>query len=178
MIACFRIWRLAFALSVLVVMPLRAETSSHGTPAIAQTIASIPSGALAIGNDPALVVTAEQLAALPRRTVSTKQTGKDGERTNTWAGPLLWDVLVTAAAVDPAKHGDHSHLVLYATGRDGYVATVALAELSPDFENKSVIVADRMNDAPLPDHALRLIVPEDRRAGRSVRDLVRVVVGR
>lgn len=169
---------LALAFFVVVASPVRAEMPTRETAAAGQVAASIPPGSLAIGNDPGVVIPAEKRATLPRRTVSTKQTGKDGERTSTWNGPLLWDILVLAGAVDPAKHGDHSHLVLYATGRDGYVATVALAELSPDFENKSVIVADQMNDASLPDHTLRLIVPEDRRAGRSVRDLVRVVVGR
>ena len=169
---------LALALFVIAAQPVRAEMPARETGTAGQSATSVPLGSLAIGNDPALILPAEKLAALPCRTVSTKQTGKDGERTNTWNGPLLWDILVLAAAVDPSKHGDHSHLVLYATGRDGYVATVALAELSPDFENKSVIVSDRMNDVPLPDHALRLIVPDDRRAGRSVRDLVRVVVGR
>lgn len=169
---------LALALFVFAAPPVWAEMPARATAAAGQAAASVPAGALAIGNDPATVVTAEKLAALPRRTVTTKQTGKDGERTLTWSGPLLWDVLVSAGAIDPAKHGEHSHLVLYASGRDGYVATVALAELSPDFENKSVIVADRMDDAPLPGQAVRLIVPGDQRAGRSVRDLVRVTVGR
>jgi len=31
-----------------------------------------------------------------------------------------------------------------------------------------------MNGALLPDHALRLVVPGDRRGGRSVRDVVRI----
>lgn len=169
---------LALALLVIVASPVWAEMPMRDTASAGQAAASVPPGALAIGIDPSTIVTAERLAALPRRTVTTRRTGKDGERTSAWSGPPLWDILVSAGAVDPAKHGDHSRLVLRAMGRDGYVATVALAELSPDFENKSVIVADRLNDAPLPDHALRLIVPDDRRAGRSVRDLVRVVVGR
>ena len=29
-----------------------------------------------------------------------------------------------------------------------------------------------MNGAPIPDHALRLIVPDEHRGGRSVRDVV------
>lgn len=169
---------LALALFVVGAPPVWADMPAREATPSGQVSASVPPGTLAVGNDPATLVTAAKLAALPRRTVTTTQTGKDGEQTRTWSGPLLWDVLVSAGDVDPAKHGEHSHLVLYVTGRDGYVATIALAELSPDFENKSVIVADRLNDAPLPDHALRLIVPNDRRAGRSVRDLVRVVVGR
>jgi hypothetical protein len=31
-----------------------------------------------------------------------------------------------------------------------------------------------MNGVSLPDHALRLVVPGDRRGGRSVRDVVRI----
>jgi hypothetical protein len=31
-----------------------------------------------------------------------------------------------------------------------------------------------MNGAPLPDHALRLVAPGDRRCGRSVRGVIRI----
>jgi len=62
------------------------------------------------------------------------------------------------------------------TGSDGYAAVVALAELAPQFAGRQVQLAHHLNGAPLTDGAFRLIVPGDRRAGRSVRDVVRIVV--
>ena len=122
------------------------------------------------------VVSLEKIAALPKLTEKTQQKTSSGEATSEWSGPLLWDILTSSGLVDPAKHGEHSHLILRAMGRDGYVVTIALAEISPDFAGKPMIVADQLNGAPLPGQALRLIVPGERRAGRSVRDLVRLSI--
>jgi hypothetical protein len=119
----------------------------------------------------------EKIAALPKLTEKTQQKTSGGEQTVEWSGPLLWDILTSSGLVDPAKHGEHSHLILRAMGRDGYVVTIAVAEISPDFAGKPIIVADRLNGSPLPGEALRLIVPGERRAGRSVRDLVRLSIG-
>jgi hypothetical protein len=83
-------------------------------------------------------------------------------------------VLVDSGAVDPAKPTDQVHLAVRVTGADGYVAVIAVAEIAPQFAGRPIQIADHVNGAPLPGQALRLIVPGDRRGGRSVRDLVRV----
>jgi hypothetical protein len=77
-------------------------------------------------------------------------------------------------AVDPARPADQVHLAVRVTGADGYTAVIALAEIAPQFAGRPIQVADHMNGASLPDHALRLVVPGDRRGGRSVRDVVRI----
>jgi molybdate transport system substrate-binding protein len=119
-------------------------------------------------------ISAEHIAALPRLTQRVGFMTGHSEQQNDWNGPLLWDVLVASGVVDPAKPAEQVHLVVHVTGADGYVAAVALAEIAPQFANRPIQVADQMNGAPLPDHALRLIVPGDRRGGRSVRDVVRI----
>jgi molybdate transport system substrate-binding protein len=119
-------------------------------------------------------ISAERIAALPRLTQRIGFMTGHGEQQIDWNGPLLWDVLVASGVVDPAKPAEQVHLVVHVTGADGYIAAVALAEIAPQFANRPIQVADQMNGAPLPDHALRLIVPGDRRGGRSVRDVVRV----
>ena len=43
-------------------------------------------------------------------------------------------------------------------------------------EAKPVLAADHLTGAALPGGALRLVVPGDRRAGRSVRDLARITI--
>jgi hypothetical protein len=60
------------------------------------------------------------------------------------------------------------------TGADGYAAVIALAEIAPQFAGRPIQLADHMNGAPIPAPGLRLIVPGDRRGGRSVRDVVRI----
>ena len=66
--------------------------------------------------------------------------------------------------------------VLIATGRDGYTAALALAELDPVFEGKEVLIATTADGHAPEDGGLRLVVPGDQRGGRSVRDVVRIVV--
>ena len=60
------------------------------------------------------------------------------------------------------------------TGRDGYAVVLALAEIDPEFEGKQVVLAYRRDGQPMNGHELRLVVPGDRRGGRSVRDVVRI----
>jgi hypothetical protein len=63
---------------------------------------------------------------------------------------------------------------LKVTGADGYAAVIALGEIAPPFADRPIQIADHMNGALLPDHALRLVVPGDKRGGRSVPDVARV----
>lgn len=116
----------------------------------------------------------ERLAALPASTERVTLTSGHGEAQAEWTGPRLWDVLTETGAVDPAKPGEAVRLTVRVTGADGYTAVLALAELAPLFADRPVLLADRMNGAPLPGEALRLIVPGEHRAGRSVRDVVRL----
>jgi hypothetical protein len=60
------------------------------------------------------------------------------------------------------------------TGRDGYTAVLALAEIDPEFEGKQVVLAYRRDGKPIDGNALRLVAPGDRHGGRSVRDVVRI----
>ena len=64
---------------------------------------------------------------------------------------------------------------IVATGSDGYESVVALGEVDPEFHPGMVLVADTMNGKPLDKTGpFRLVVSEDKRPARSVRNLVRV----
>jgi hypothetical protein len=57
------------------------------------------------------------------------------------------------------------------TGRDGYAVAVAIGEIDPDFENKTILLVDDGAEK-----GLRLIVPGDKKGGRAVRDVVRIEI--
>jgi len=91
-------------------------------------------------------------------------------------GPLLWTVLEKAGVIDLAKRRDRVSQTIMIVGRDGYHAVLALAEIAPEFEAKQVILVERMDGTPLDADHLRMVVPLDKRGGRSVRDVVRIEV--
>ena len=95
-----------------------------------------------------------------------------GTEQATYTGALLWSVLEKADLLrsDPRAH---LHQTVIVTGHDGYVAALALAEIDPEFEGKQVLLAYRRDGQPMLGE-LRLVVPGDRRGGRSVRDVVRI----
>lgn len=139
-------------------------------PAGAQNTAS----AVAIGgrvSQPARYEAAA-LSAMPAVEV---QAAREGGATARYAGPLLWPLLEAAQPIDDAgTRGAHLQHVLLARGADGYAVALAVGEVDPGFEGKSVIIAVMQDGAALA--APRLIVPGDRRAGRNVRDLVAIEV--
>ena len=122
-------------------------------------------------------MTAAAIAALPAVTVAVSFETEHGPRHASFEGPLLWTVLDHAGAIDPAKGREQAHQFITIKGRDGYTAVLALGEISPAFESKQVILAERMDGQALgPDH-LRVVVPGDAHGGRSVHDVVRLMVG-
>ncbi len=140
--------------------PLRAATDTQPPPGLQ---------VLRAGQLPR-TLSLEQIAALKPITQQAAVEHTD----RSWTGPLLWDVLVNAGAVDPAKPADAVHLGVHVVGADGWIAVFGLAELSPEFAGKPIQLADRVNGEAIPGQGLRLIVPGEHRGGRSVRDVVRI----
>ena len=68
--------------------------------------------------------------------------------------------------------------VVIATGKDGYRVVFSLAEIDAKLGNRPVFIVDRCAGAPLAaeDGPLRLVVPGEARAARSVRQLTGVRV--
>lgn len=62
---------------------------------------------------------------------------------------------------------------------DGYQVLFSLAELDPDFGNKTVILANQVDGKPLPEGKgpFRLIVPDDKALARSSYEVVEMIVG-
>lgn len=117
--------------------------------------------------DPAMV---RQLPAIEEKV--SFLTGHGPEQA-TYTGALLWSVLEHTEMLGGNRRASLRRTIMV-TGRDGYTAALALAEIDPEFEGKQVVLAYRRDGKPIDGNALRLVVPGDRHGGRSVRDVVRI----
>ncbi len=128
-------------------------------------VLSAPAVVTVVGPDGASPLSADALAGLAAAEVTV--TGEHGEPSR-YSGPLLLRVLEQTGAIGGDFHS-HVHASLLVAGVDGYSATVALGEIDPAFEGKGAILATSQDGKPLA-HP-RLILPGDKRLGRSVRDV-------
>lgn len=107
-----------------------------------------------------------QLATLPREQVEGDDHGTKGS----WNGVRMLELLRKAGApMDLAK-------VVLVTAADGYRVAFALAEFDPAFGNSTAILADTRDSKPLDEKEgpFRLVIADEQRAGRWVRQVVRV----
>jgi len=89
-------------------------------------------------------------------------------------GVRMTDLLARAGVpAGEALRGPALASVVIATGKDGYRVVFTLAELDSKLGNHGVFVVDRCAGQKLPaqDGPLRLVVPGEARAARSVRQL-------
>lgn len=120
---------------------------------------------------------AQRIAGLPRHAVSARVHNTELN----CDGVALIDVLRASDAIPEGRLGS-AHLSRYVQvdARDGYRVLFSLAELDPGTGNRAVYVVDRCGGEALDekDGPLRLLVPDDVRAARSVRqlDAINVVV--
>lgn len=118
---------------------------------------------------------AKELGGVARREVSAK--GHD-EKMSTYSGWNLGDLLRAAGAKlgkDELKGKDLGAYVVIEAA-DGYRATFSVAELSADFTDKAVIVADLRDGKPFDDKTgpFQVIVPDDKKHGRWVRQVTAI----
>ena len=113
---------------------------------------------------------AEARAGLARQSVDTKV----HDTALRCEGVALVDLLRKQGAMpDKPLHGTDLARVVIVEGSDGYRAAFSLGELDPTLGGRKVYLVDRCNDAALDanDGPLRLLVPDDSRAARGVRQV-------
>ncbi|MGA2902808.1 MAG: molybdopterin-dependent oxidoreductase [Candidatus Korobacteraceae bacterium] len=126
-----------------------------------------------------LTFTVEQLRQMPQQSVSL--TNPDHRTAEKYEGVLLRDLLAKLDTLIGKKiHADDMRDYVEVTGRDGYRVVFALAELDPSFQDNNVLVAISNEGKPLDDELgpIRLIAPQDKRQGRSVRMVTTIVLRR
>jgi hypothetical protein len=120
---------------------------------------------------------AEELKALPRKTVVMRNPHANADET--YEGVLLADLLTKyGAALGKELHGAALGNYIVATGADGYKAVFSLAEADPSFHPGDVLLADTMDGKALDARSapFKLVVTEDKRPARGVRNLVAIEV--
>ena len=115
------------------------------------------------------------LKAMQHTTVTFRNAHTNADET--YSGVRLADLLSKVGApLGPELRGEALTNYIVVTGADGYQAVLALAEVDPSFHPGEVLVADGMNGQPLDAHSgpLKLVVTEDNRPARSVRNLTSI----
>ncbi len=125
-----------------------------------------------------LGLTADDLAAMPRRSVRAKD-HKGVE--STWDGVAVSDLLTKAGArVGEKLRGGAMADYLVVEASDGYRAVFALPEVDPAFTDRVVLLADRRDGRPMaePEGPLRVVVPGEKKHARWVRQVTRLTLRR
>jgi hypothetical protein len=98
---------------------------------------------------------------------------------HTFAGALLYAVLQKAQVITQSgRKNDILRKSVLVEGTDGYTVAVAWGELDPQLAQKQILLAYEEDGKPLPqaDGFVRLIVPGDLLAGRSVSNVDALLV--
>jgi len=112
------------------------------------------------------VVTAADLKAMKRYTVKVGWGGG-----HTFSGAGLTDILATIGAPSEKRlHGPALDQVVIVTGRDGFIAVLAIAETSLTLKTAPVILADEEDGKPLDakQGPYRLVIGDELKQPRSV----------
>jgi DMSO/TMAO reductase YedYZ molybdopterin-dependent catalytic subunit len=118
-----------------------------------------------------LTLTAEDLAKMPRETVSVED--QDGMKVQ-YEGVLLREILKRAGApLGNQLRGKALASYVLAHAHDGYEVVFTLGELDAAFGNQQILVVDKRDGKPLFGYQgpFRLVCPNDKAGARSVRML-------
>lgn len=122
-----------------------------------------------------LTLTADELAKMPRASVTTTSSGME----TVYEGVWVHEVLNRAGAPQGSElRGKALAGYVLAQAQDGYQVVFSLAELDPAFIDNQILLADRANGKPLfgAQGRFRLVVPKDKPGARSVRMLTKLEV--
>jgi DMSO/TMAO reductase YedYZ molybdopterin-dependent catalytic subunit len=135
---------------------------------------------LSVGGEVArpLKLSAADFAKLPRHKVRAKgHNRKEAEYEGT---PLIEVLQLAGVALGESLRGKSMALYLVVEATDGYRVVFALPELDPAFTDRVVLLADRKDGEPLDasDGPLCIIVPDEKRPTRWVRQVTSLIVRR
>jgi DMSO/TMAO reductase YedYZ molybdopterin-dependent catalytic subunit len=162
------------ALFLVVLLSLGVAFGQAGTTTPPDTVLLTVAGEVTSS----LKLTAADLAKLPRRSVRAR--GHDGKEA-LFEGVEPGEILKLAGVKSGEQlRGKELSLFLIVGAADGYRAVFALPELDHAFTDRTVILADRRDGKPLAEKEgpLRLVVPDEKREARWVRQVVTFTISR
>jgi DMSO/TMAO reductase YedYZ molybdopterin-dependent catalytic subunit len=122
-----------------------------------------------------LTLSAEDLAKMPRASVTTTSSGME----TVYEGVWLHEVLKRAGVPQGGElRGKALAAYVLAQAQDGYQVVFSLGELDPSFIDNEILLADTANGKALfgAQGRFRLVVPKDKPGARSVRMLTKLEV--
>ena len=125
-----------------------------------------------------LKLTLAELQTMPAAKASVKD--HDGS-TGSYEGIPLHAILHNAGVPQgESLRGDPLQLCVLVSAADGYKACFTLAELDPLFTDRQVLLAYRRNGSDLDAKTgpLRLVIPDEKRQGRWVRQVTQLEIVR
>lgn len=157
-------------------MRLRAlflASALAASPIVAMGQSAKPEAIEFAGAGSPIALKVDALKALPQveRTISFK-TSK-GQKTATYKGPLLWNVVQSTKALEGLGHNGELAKALLATADDGYQILYSIGEIAPDFGNATIILALEVDGKPLP-QGFEIVVQGDKRGARALHNINRI----
>ena len=123
-----------------------------------------------------LNLSVKDLAALKSSEVKAKD--RDGKE-HTFKGVMLWTIL-NSAGVTLGKdlRGENLAKYVLVKASDGYEAVFSLPEIDPEFSDKIILLAHEVDGKPLAatEGSFRLVVPQDKKHARWIRQLTSIQV--
>lgn len=120
-----------------------------------------------IGPEKTLTLSASDFEHLPH--VDLTADDPHEKKPHRYHGVVVGELLAQAGApVGEKLRGPALQLGVWVRAKDGYAVLFALAEFDAAFNNRTLLLVDRIDDQPLPEKSatLQLIVPGDKRAAR------------
>lgn len=105
--------------------------------------------------------------------VTVKGTGHDG-KPHDYSGVLLNDIITQAGGLPNNQlRGKSLAKYLLIKAADGYRAVIALAEINPEFNDKNIILANKIDGKTLEEKTgpYQLVIPGEKKWGRWVRQV-------
>jgi len=123
-----------------------------------------------------LTVDAAYLQKFTQTTVTRKdRDGKD----HTYSGVILSEILKNSGVtLGPELKGENLTKYLLVEASDGYQVIFALAELDKSFTDRTIILADKVDGAPLApaDGPFRIIVQDEKKPARCIKQVTAMQV--
>ena len=110
--------------------------------------------------------------------VTVKYKGHDSIAHSYTGVPVLEILNRAGVTLGKQLHGKDLAKFLLVSAADGYQVVFSLAELDTSFNEKEIILADKMDNKPIPANpgAFQLIVPGEKRPARSCREVVSFII--